>query len=242
MFGLTLNLSAQGTMGDREGVGQILEGKKKGKDVVIKMSSQKNPWENQRKFKYVSIKDHEKGKLKGKDWEKMKVKDADGYFVGDREFVKMKYTAVGTALKSGNVNNVTQKVAMVGALAKSTHFIEKLMDGEVEVYRFYNYPPDASATAGADQAAAYDKMIAELRTNYQILIKTGKKGKLKNFKTVKIADLIAGCPEVVDRYNKEEFKMKPKGGSKMMKLALSGKMLEARAMEILGAYNECMAK
>jgi len=229
-------------MGEREEVGQILEGKKKGKDVVIKLASLKNPWLNQRSFQYVSLKDHEKGKLKKKDWEKMKVKDADGYFIGDREFVKMKYTALGTTMKSGNVNKVTQNVAMVGALAKSTHYVEKLLDGEIEVYRFYNYPPDASATVGSDQAAAYDQMIAELKTNYQILVKVGKKGKLKNFKTVKIEELIAGCPEVVERYNNEEFKIKPKGGSKLMKLALSGKMLEARAVEILEAYNECMTK
>lgn len=239
---LATGVFAQGELKNREAVGQIIEGNKPGKEVVIKIESESNPWENQRTFKYVSIKSHEKGNLKNKDWEKVKIKDADGYIVDGRTFIKHKYTPAGAIMKAQGVNKVTAVTTMASSLSKKDHFMERLLEGEVEVYRFYNYPPEVSGTTGNDQAQAYDQMISDLKNKYEILVKVGKKGKLVNFKKIKLKELLADCKDVNDRYLNEEYKLKPKAISNMIKMSGGGAGLEAKVLEIMKDYNACKSK
>lgn len=238
-LGAHTGLFAQADMKDTQAKGKIIVKGKKTEDGIIQVSSVNNPWENQRTVRYITEKTFNKGKVKKKDWDKYKPKDIEGYIFGEREFVVEKYTPLGTAMSSTNVNKLTTATALAGSLSKGAHFMELLMDGKIKVYRFYNYPPEASAQAGSDQINAYKEMIEELRINYEILIKVdGKKAKVKNFKNVKLKEVLADCPEVLAKYENGEFDLKKNAVNQLLKMN-GGAKLEADVLEVIGAYNEC---
>ncbi|HFA50429.1 MAG TPA: hypothetical protein ENJ95_15555 [Bacteroidetes bacterium] len=233
------DLNGQTKMKENQSKGLILVKGKKTDDGIIELASLSNPWENQRKVKYIKEKTFNKGKVKKKDWEKYKPKDIDGYQFGDRVFVVEKYTPVGTALQSTNVNKLTTATALAGSLSKNKHFMELVLDGEIKVYRFYNYPPEASAQVGNDQIGAYAEMVENIRTYYEVLIKVGKKGKVQNFKKVKIEELLAGCEEVKTKYLNGEYALKKNAMNQLLKVGGGGYELEKSVVEMIRDYNNC---
>ena len=224
--------------------GYILDSKGKKKEGIIELSSLRNPWSNQRSIKFIDTKTWEKskGKLKKKDKEKFKAKDLQGYGFDDREFVTVKYTAVAGD-DGSDVNKFTSRMSTISNLTKNQHMVERLLDGEVSVYRFYSYPPEASAYKGSEKEQ-YEAMIEGLRTTPSILMKKGKKGKIKDFEDLLgFKKFIGDCEKVLTKYENNEYmkksKLKVKG---MVKDALSGSTAEDKCLEIMRDYNEFCGK
>lgn len=234
-----IDVFGQSDMKEDEAKGQIIVKGKKTEDGVIQLASINSPWENQRTVRYVTEKKYAKGKLKKKDWDKYKTKDIEGYVFGDRKFVVEKYTPIGAIVNSASVNKLTAATSMASSLSKNQHFMELLMDGDIKVYRFYNYPPEASAQAGDAQINAYQEMVESLRNNYEILIKTSdKKAKVQNFKKIKLTELLADCEAVKTKYENGEYQLKKKVMNQLLKTN-GGPQLESDVLEIIGEYNEC---
>lgn len=238
-FAFQTDLLAQAEMSGDQSKGQIIVKGKKTEDGIIELQSLNDPWENQRTVRYIDEKTFKKGKVKKKDWEKYKPKDIEGYKFGDRVFVTEKYTAIGGAIQAADVNKVTAVSGAIGSLSKNAHFMELVLDGEVKVYRFYNYPPEASVQSGSSQIDAYQETLNDLRTYYEVLVKVGKKGKVENFKNIKVEELLADCEEVKTKYMNKEYSLKPTGMNKLMKLGGGGFEFEQQVIELIKDYNDC---
>ena len=235
------NLNAQ-ELNPNQSMGYVIKDGKQGKEGVIQLANSSSPWKNQRKVKFIKKKVWEKGdKIKKKDREEIKVKNADGYMAGGRVFEKVKYTPKEGLMKSmsGNKSKLTNASTALSSMTKNSHFLEMVLDGKIKVYRFYNYPPDVAASVGSDQIADTDAMFEDLRTNYQILVKKGKKGKAKNVKSADLSKLLKDCPEVYEKYKANEFSLKSKGLKKLIKTVVPGNTVEEQVVELMSAYNDC---
>jgi len=214
--------------------GYIMEkgGKKKEGVLLLDMV---NPWENQRSIKFVPQKVWEKnnGKLKKKHKEKFKAKDLKGYGFDGREFFTMKYTAVGDG--TGQPNKLTGAMTAVSNLTKNQHMVEKVLSGHVSAYRFYDYPPDVSAQYGSEEIAEYRQMIRDLKNQPDVLLKKGKKGKLKSFTgMMSFKKYISDCEMVSNKYLNNEYMRK----NKLLKVNVGNDV--EKAIEIFTDYNnEC---
>jgi hypothetical protein len=244
LFALTLIFNVPSFAQDADAgefKGYILDDKGKKKEGVIKLASTRNPWENQRTVFFVSQKtwDKSKGELKKKDWEKFKSKDVEGYGFDGREFFTVKYTA--TSDGGGDVNKLTGGMSAVSNLTRNKHCLERILDGKVQVFRYYEYPPDVTAYKGSEKAE-YEKMLEDLRTP-ACLVKKGKKGQMKDFEgMVMFKKYIEDCEVVYNKYMNNEYmykknKLKIKD---MIKDAIAGTTIEDMCLEIMNEYNaEC---
>ncbi len=186
--------------------GYIIEKKGKKKEGIIELHMS-YPWENQRSIKFIPKKVWEKndGDVKKKHKEKFKAKDLDGYGYDGREFVTMKYTSLGDGTNT-SPNKFTGAMGALGNLSKNQHMVEQLLSGKVDVYRFYNYPPDMSVQVGSEESAEYNQMINELKNKPDALVKKGKKGKVKSFKgMLSFKKYIGDCEIILNKFENNEY-------------------------------------
>lgn len=216
----------------------ILDKKGKKREGVIELNSLKNPWENQRRVKFIEEKAFEGKKLKDKDKEEFKPKDIEGFVIGDRVFETQKYTDLGSAVEGDQVNRVTGLASLGSALTKNEHFLERITQGAITLYKFYSEPPAVKAAANKDQSDALDQMEENSRRHYDILVKKGDE-KLRNFKNINMEEYFSDCPEVWKKYQDGGYKMEPKGLKGLLSKALPGDLLQEMALEMVNDYNRC---
>ena len=230
-------------LGENQYEGYVLDDKGKKKEGILQVARSSSPWENQRHVWFISKKAWEKsgGKVKKKDKEKFKAKDIQGYGFDGREFRQVKYVSSGNNDIGSEVNKFSGATSAIGNLTKNKHLLEVVLDGEVKMYRYYDYPPEVSATVGGEEAEKMKEMQEDLRKNYSILIKKGKKGKLRDFSSIlSFKKFIADCKPVSKKYLNDEYTMKSKGVKGMVQKSMGSAPLEKMLVEIFTDYNaEC---
>jgi hypothetical protein len=140
------------------------------------------PWNVQDDIKFFDPKLLEQGKVKGKDKEKYGPKDIKGFGFDDRYYESQKYadmTAIGPA-----------------SLGKY-YFLERLEDGKIKLYRFFDSPPKVLTV---DET--FEQVYENLRNNPRSLI---KKGDDKVKESAGFEKMINDCPVVMEKYQKGEY-------------------------------------
>lgn len=157
--------------------------------VIEINGSETYPWLNQNSVKYIPKEAFLNKKVKSKDKTKYDPKDLLEYCAGNREFETKKYANL---LEGG------------AAVLPQRYFMERLVNGTISVYVYYESPPDVQVGTPEEIEAEYNRCRIK-----DILIQKGEE-KLKNLAFVDIMEYISDCPEVKEKYVNGDYGIIPK--------------------------------
>lgn len=253
LFGfLTVGLFAQEDSDDEyelrgnEKPGYVIDKKGKKHEGIVKLVDYgNNPWDNQRKVKFIALEDIDKNKKrqKFKTWD---VDDLNEYVAYEddveRRFELIKYTNVKEGMKT-NTSGLSGEIKSFKNLTKSRQLAEVSADGKIKVYKLYGYP--TSFAAGHDQIKKMHEENERLRNNpTYIYSKNGSK--LNELSYSEISDLVGDCSYVKNKiengsYNtiKAEDGKKRKGLGKLIKTEVDNAMANIPGIieEVITDYN-----
>ncbi|KMQ61666.1 hypothetical protein ACM46_16185 [Chryseobacterium angstadtii] len=177
-----------------EKYGYIIDkGGKKIEGIVRMNGDANNPWNNQKKVKFVAASDIDKSKKK----QKFKTFDSDDikeYIAFDensneRHFEMIKYTNTKEGFNTAT-GGLSGNIKAFNNLTKSTQFAEVVKDGKIKVYKLYGYP--TTFAAGQGQIDAADRETQRLK-NAPSYIYSKKGGKIEELTLAKAKIIIADC-------------------------------------------------
>lgn len=176
-----------------EKLGYIIDKNGKKIEGIVRLNGdERNPWDNQKKVKFIAAADIDKSKKK----QKFKGFDADdikGYTAIDennneRHFETIKYTNTKEGFNTAT-GGLSGNLKAFNNLTKSTQFAEVVTDGKIKVYKLYGYPTTFSA---GGQIAAADKENERMR-NFPSYIYTKKGSKPEELTFAKAKTIITDC-------------------------------------------------
>jgi hypothetical protein len=231
---LSLNIQAQSSykFDADEFPGEIILKKGNRVGYVDMKGSDMSPWKNQNSVRFFTEEAIADGKLKRKEKEKLKPKDAKGYIADGRYFESMKISAA-------KLN--------IGVGMASYKFVERMVDGHVKMYKFYESPDPTAVHVGEEAIAAAKVELERMRNNPMLVIKKGDE-KLVLLRKVNIGELLADCDEVQQKYLSGGYGVEPFNQDAETKLGkfisknANAEQMEAILPEILKDYNKCMSK
>jgi hypothetical protein len=229
----TFCLSAQEYKFDSdEFPGEIIIKKGTRNGYIDMKGSERSPWANQNSIRFFSEEAIADGKVKNKEKEKFKPKDLKGYISDGRYFESMKISAA-------KLN--------IGIGLMQYKFVERLVDGEIKLYKFYESPDPTAVHFGEEAIAAHKVELERMRNNPMLVIKKGDE-KLALIQKLNIGDLLADCPEVQEKYLSGGYGIKPFNTDAKSKLGkfiaknANAEQMESILPEIFADYNKCMSK
>lgn len=218
---------------------------KKIEGIVRLNGDERNPWDNQKKVKFIATADIDKTKKK----QKFKGFDADdikGYTAIDadnneRHFETIKYTNTKEGFNTAT-GGLSGNLKAFNNLTKSTQFAEVVTDGKIKVYKLYGYPTTFSA---GGQIAAADKENERMR-NFPSYIYTKKGGKLEELTFAKAKTIIADCSYAKGKLTAGSYtslkndEKKRSGLGKLIKSQIDDVMSNVPEIveEVIADYNE----
>lgn len=207
----------------------LKNGKEKVGVIEIKGNEEQSPWLKQESVKYISKENFNKEKLKNKDKEKYSPKDIQGFYAGDRYFESIKYADMS---------------AVGASMIPKWYFVEKLVDGKLDIYKFYRSPGKVGVAVGEEEIAEMERFEEECRTQPNLLIQL-EDGKIKNVLNVDIYEYISGCETVLAKYKNGEYGIKPmddnskSGVGKFVSKTLDANRLNSSIIPIAEEFNSC---
>lgn len=225
------SLYAQRELKDNQYKGKIImkNGKEKIGIIELKGNEIQSPWSKQEDVKFISEENFKKEKIKRKDKEKFSPKDIQGFYAADRYFESAKYSDMS---------------AVGASMIPKWYFMEKLVDGKIDIYRFYRSPGKVGIAVGEEEIAEMERFEEECRTQPDMLIKIDD-DKIKNVLNVDIYDYIAECETVVAKYKNGDYGIKPldnddkKGVGKFVSKTLDANRLNSSIIPIAEEFNIC---
>ncbi len=204
------------------------------KGVVLKgyiklNGDEMNPWKNQSSVEFFTEDALSDGKVKGKEREKYKAKDIQAYIAGDRHFEAMKISVAKLDIGMG---------------IDSWKFVERVIDGQLAIYRLYETPDPVSVTTSEEERVALEQEMERMRSEPRIvLIKEGDKPTL--IQKVDFGEYLAECPEVQEKYQSGGYGIEPWNPDAESKLGkwlaqqVDAEQIKAVIKEIVEDYNAC---
>jgi len=233
VFLFTFNGFAQEYKFDKdEFPGEIIVKKGSRKGYIDMKGSEMSPWKNQNSLKFFSEEAISDGKLKNKEKEKFKPKNINGYIADGRFFESIKISAA-------KLN--------IGVGIMQTKFVERLVDGEIKMYKFYESPDPTAVHVGEEAIAAHRQELERIRNNPMLVIKKGDE-KLILIQKLNIGELLADCQEVQQKYLSGGYGIEPFNKDAKSKLGkfiannANAEQMEMILPEILADYNKCVNK
>lgn len=229
LFGL--NISAQDYEFDSDEVpGKIITSKGKELKGYIKLNGdERSPWDNQKKVEFFTEQAIEDGKVKRKEREKYKPKDIKAYVADGRYFESMKISAAKLAIGIG---------------ISKWQFVERMVDGDISLYRLYDYPDPVAVTTSEEERVEYEQEMETMRTEPNLVLQKGD-GDMELISKIDFSEYLAECPSVQEKYKSGGYGIEPWKTDKDSKLAnwVANQMnldkILAVLPEILGDYNSC---
>ena len=222
--------NAQYKFDDDEFPGMIIE--KKGaerKGYINLKGSEMTPWANQQSVKFFSEEAIADGKVKNKEREKFKPKDLKAYVVNDRYFESIKISAAKLS---------------IGVGLPQYRFVERFVDGDLKLYKLYEAPDPAGVYVGEAEIAAHEEELERMRNNPLLVVQKGD-DKYTLLRKVNLAELLADCPEVKEKYLSGGYGIEPWNPDAKSKLGkfisntANAEMMENIIPEIFNDYNNC---
>lgn len=178
---------------------------KKTEGIVRLVGGDRDPWQNQKKVKFVASSDIDQSKKK----QKFKTFDSDDlteYVAYDdsnraRRFQVVKYTNVKEGFNTAT-GGLSGNIKAFNNLTKSNQFAEVITDGKIKVYKLYGYP--TTFAAGQSQINEADAETDRMRKNPSYIY-TKKGSKLKEFNVSEAKIITADCPLVKNRIAKGNY-------------------------------------
>jgi len=176
-----------------EKYGYIVDKSGKKTEGIVRLNGDAmNPWNNQKKVKFIAVSDIDKSKKK----QKFKTLDSDDikeYVAFDennneRHFEMIKYTNTKEGFNTAT-GGLSGNIKAFNNLTKSTQFAEVVKDGKIKVYKLYGYPTTFSA---GGQIAVAEKETERMR-NSPSYIYSKKGGKIEELTLAKAKMIIADC-------------------------------------------------
>lgn len=210
--------------------GQIITKKGEVLKGYIKLNGdERSPWKNQQKVEFFTEDAMADGKVKGKERETFKPKDIKAYVVGDRYFESMKISIAKLE---------------VGIGIADWKFVERMTDGKLSIYRVYDTPDPVSVTTSEEERVALEQEMERMRTEPNIImIKEGEDPVLPH--KVNLADYMADCPAVADKYSSGDYGIEPWNPDAETKMGkwianqTNAEQFKAVMTEIITDYNNC---
>lgn len=189
---------------DDEKTGYIINKSGNKIEGIVRLNGDsQNPWNNQKKVKFIASNTIDKSKKK----QKFTTYDADDIkeymaYDGDqaRHFESVKYTN----FKEGNntaTGGLSGALKTFNNVTKSTQFAELLIDGKIKVYKIYGYPTTFSAGSQIQVAEKESKRLRDF-PGY-IYSKRGSKPKELNFTEIKM--ITADCSLIKKKFDAGEY-------------------------------------
>ncbi|MEQ9261572.1 MAG: hypothetical protein RLP14_00275 [Owenweeksia sp.] len=210
--------------------GQIITKKGEVLNGYIKLKGdEKSPWDNQESVEFFTEDAMADGKVKRKERERYHPDDIKAYIAGDRYFESQKFSLMKMT---------------VGIGISAEYFVERIVDGAITLYYFYDSPDPMVVTTTEEQRVAYKEELEAMRTNPNLLLK--KDGELTVLQKVDFGDYISECPEVQEKYNSGGYGIEPFNQDAETKLGkLIAKQVNSENViavlpQILEEYNACV--
>jgi len=201
--------------------------------VVWLKGNERNPWDNQKSVRFVSIEQFNAAPLGKRDWVKYKPKNLKAYGLFNWHFKSESHS---------------DKSSLGTGMIPKRYFLKEITSGKVDLYALYNDPPLIKITTSEAERQAYERELQNRRVNPRVLVRNAK-GKLSNPTDINISAMLADCPEVLEKYNNGAYGFTPRdNGSKSGIKKFVGRVLDAnnasaggRLVPIFVDYNECTA-
>ncbi|HBF18868.1 MAG TPA: hypothetical protein DDW81_02160 [Cryomorphaceae bacterium] len=210
--------------------GQIVTLKGEVLNGYIKLKGDtRSPWNNQESVEFFTEDAMADGKVKGKEREKYRPDDIKAYIAGDRYFEAQKFSLM--------------KMTMGMGIAK-WYFIERMVDGDISLYRFYDTPDAVTVTTTEAERVAYEEELESMRTNPNLLLK--KDDEMTTLQKVDFAAYISKCPEVQEKYKTGGYGIEPFHQDAETKLGkfiakqVNSQQVMVVLPQILEDYNACV--
>lgn len=171
-----------------------------------------NPWNNQKKVKFIASTNIDKAKKK----QKFTTYDPDelkGYMAYDGDVERVFESVKYTNFKEGNntaTGGLSGALKTFNNVTKSEQFAELIEDGKIKVYKIYGYPTTFSAGSQIQEAEKETKRLRDF-PGY-IYSKRGSKPKELNHAEIKT--IIGDCSVVKTKFDKGEYASAKAGNEK----------------------------
>lgn len=185
------------------------------------------PWDYQKSIKVFDRSLVDEKKVKKKQKTKYKAKDVKGYEMEGMFFESKKVMITGRGDNSSRLKSLP-----------GWAMIERVVDGEISVYKAYGYPPAVAS------GITFEEIYDELRSMPEYFMTKGD-GKPKSMHGVNIEKWIKDASETSDRFAKGEFgnmkRKKKKGLGGFLKSQIENESPEL-IIRIVNAYNKEVSK
>jgi len=203
--------------------GTVLEG-------YIKLNGdERSPWKNQERVEFFTEEAMEDGKVKKKERTRYSPQKIKAYVAEGRYFESMAISIAKMTLGFG---------------FKDDFFVERMVDGDMKMYRFYDSPDPMAVNVGEEAIAAYEQELEEMRTNPNILLQKGDED-MVILEKIDFGDYLSGCPGVQEKYNTGGYGFEPykqDAETKLGKLiskSVNSSNIVAVLPQIVTDYNNC---
>jgi len=229
-FGCIVSLAFTTTYDPKPGQykGEIIQ--RSGKNLIGYVDlngSDKEPWKNQKSVKFFTEDAAADGKVKGKEMQKFKPKDCAGYTFEGRTFDSRELSL--------------DKVLTGIGMGKKGHFLEKLVDGKVELYKVYATPEELIGFVTEEDKIKHREECERIIENPDMIME--KDGDWYALGNSDLRDMIGDCETVLEKYHNGDYGFtptNPDAETKVGKLIANASMMEkAREVlpEIIADYN-----
>ncbi len=159
-------------------------------------ASERSPWQIQKMIAVWDESFRGAKKIKNKDKTKYKASELEGYEFNGRYFETKKVMIAGRG-DHGSTLGALPKMAM----------IERLEEGEINVYKAYAYPPSVAS------GVSFQEIYADIRDNPEYFLMKQSDGKVKSMHSVDITKWIADAETVSTKFANGDYgNMKRKEG------------------------------
>ena len=203
-------------------------------EVAIEVEDPTQPWTFQSDIKY-----YDRALLTGARIKRELKNDAYPGEVLEYGFENRRFLHVNYFVKGKGEDVFKSTVEKIKGDKATDFFAEVIHDGKIQLLRFY-MPPDIS-DEDFESEEAMQKHIKDVESNYDILIKREIVG-TKAIQEMNVKAYFEDCPSVLNRFEKNLYKIKPKSGIKKLLSddALAGIKLENAALTVVRDYeNKC---
>lgn len=238
--------NAEYEMRQNEKYGYVIDKNGKKIEGIVRLNGDEmNPWQNQKKVKFIATSDIDKSKKK----QKFKAFDPDDlkeYVVFDdnhneRHFEVIKYTNTKEGFNTAT-GGLSGGIKAFNNLTKNKQFAEVVTDGKVKVYKLYGFPTTFSA---GGQIAVAEQENQRLRQNPSYIY-SKKGGKLQELDLAKAKTIVSDCAYVKNKVAKSEYASlknddkKRSGLGKFIKNEIDNAMSNIPQIvdEVIADYNE----
>ncbi len=169
-----------------------------------------------------------KGKVKGKDKEKLQPKDIQGFELETgAKYASVKYLDMFSNTKTG--------------IIPRARIFEQVADGKIKMYKFYTPTTGKKVSYELlDQKRAGDaQLIAYIQDNFQLLIEKDEKDKNpKNVVSINLLNYIGDNDEVKTNYDNNHYGLRNQFSTEKKEGKLVNKEFEAAFLRLLADYNK----